>query len=164
MTIRKDNKKDRAYTASENVVPGSAVGRFLFSAKGFFLPVALMAVLLAVGSFHPSPPSAAQRITGLENIIKCPVCDNISIAQSDAAIASQLRASVAKWVREGKSNSWIENVVVAKFGSNELLLPQNNLVFVIPSLLIGLAGLLLFFYYRRHTKSYKKLLTEKESK
>ncbi len=164
MTKRRDNKKDGAYAVSKNAGLGSAVGGFFLSAKGFLLPVVLTAVLLAVGSFHPSPPSAAQRITGLENIIKCPVCDNISIAQSDAAIASQLRATVAKWVREGKSDSWIENAVVAKFGSNELLLPRNNLFFVVPAVLIGIAAVLLLFYYRRHTRSYKKLLTEKESK
>lgn len=137
----------------------SVLFQFLLSPKGFLVPVLLTAILLAVGSYHPSPPSAAGRITYLENVIKCPVCDDISIAQSDASIATQLRASVVKWVKEGRSNTWIENVVVDRFGTNELLVPRNNLVFIIPAVAIGVAAVLLLLYYRKRSKSYKDKLS-----
>jgi|GEM_PF-4534417 len=141
---------------------GSKAKAFFGSSAGFLLAGVLLAALLVMGSFHSSAPTAAERIDGLDNIIKCPVCADISIAQSNAQIAGQLRASVKKWVSEGKTNSWIESTVVAKFGSNELLEPQNSLIFIIPAAVIIVAFLVLLFYYFQRFKRYRNLSCDDE--
>ncbi|MCL5047997.1 MAG: cytochrome c-type biogenesis protein CcmH [Firmicutes bacterium] len=160
---RETNRTNRLTIEMSKHINISPVKTFYRSPTGFLLPVILLAVLLVIGSFHPSQPTKSQRINSLDNIIKCPVCADISIAQSDAQIAGQLRSSVRKWVDEGKTNSWIESAVVAKFGSNEILDPQNNLIFIIPAAVIIAALLILFTYYIRRFRSYKNLSLEEEA-
>jgi len=153
-------KQDRVPGVSASPISVFQIRVFLRSSLGFLLAGILLAALLVVGSFHSSAPTRAQRIEGLDNIIKCPVCADISIAQSNSQIAGQLRASVKNWVMEGKTNSWIESTVVAKFGSEELLDPQNNLVFIIPAAVIVIAFLVLLSYYFQRFRRYRNLSSD----
>lgn len=108
------------------------------SRSGFVLMAVAIVGLLGFGSFHPRPTTASQRIAGLESVIKCPACADISIAQSDAAVAGQLRASVTTWVDQGRTDSWIEDTLVARYGPNVLLKPRNIWLFVVPAIVVGL--------------------------
>ncbi len=103
----------------------------------------LVVVLLAVGSVHPPPASRAARIQSLDSIIKCPVCNDVSIAQSDAAVARALRAKVAELVDAGRSDAEIERYVVRQFGRAELLAPQSPLIWLLPVVIVGAAAALL---------------------
>ena len=99
--------------------------------------------LLAFGSIHAPPSSSAARVSYLDSIIKCPACDNISIAQSDIVQARELRDKVAQLVDKGWSNSAIESYVVGLYGSNELLTPAKSgltgAVWLLPVLATGIA-------------------------
>jgi len=92
----------------------------------------VVAVALALGSVHQAPETRARRIAYLDGIIKCPVCADVSIAQSDAQQAVNLRARVAALVRAGKSDAQVEQYVVARFGSTELLKPADPVVWILP--------------------------------
>jgi cytochrome c-type biogenesis protein CcmH len=116
------------------------------------LAVAAIAVL-AIGSYHPPASSAAARIQALDSVIKCPSCDNLSIAQSDASTAVALRAVVAADVNAGESNGQIENYVVARYGAAILLSPSDPAVWIIPIVgLCGGAAMLGAFLWRRRRR------------
>jgi cytochrome c-type biogenesis protein CcmH len=101
-------------------------------------------VLLALGSIHGTSSSARAREAYLDSVLKCPSCEDLSIAQSDAPSAVALRLRVARWVAEGWSDARVEQAVVASYGQSELLVPQsggvNTTLYVLPVAIIGLAA------------------------
>ncbi len=113
------------------------------------------AALLVVGSIHPPPTTAAGRIAHLDSVIKCPACEDLSLAQSDAPSAVTLRHEVASWVGKGWSDARVEQAVVARYGQAGLLLPQSSgaatALYVVPLALVGggAAGVGLFLWRRR---------------
>jgi cytochrome c-type biogenesis protein CcmH len=122
--------------------------------------VAVVAVVaLAVGSVHPAQANSAARIAHLDSLIKCPSCVDLSIAQSDAPIAVGLRAEVAAWVHAGLSDARIEQLVVARFGEQVLLVPSGSgaevLLWAVPLTVFGLAAMLLgaYLWKRRRLKA-----------
>lgn len=97
--------------------------------------VLLAAVVVAglwVGSVHPAATSDAARIARLDSVIKCPSCDDLSIAESNASTAVALRAVVAADVHAGESDAAIESYVVSRYGQSILLQPSDPLVWVLP--------------------------------
>ncbi len=129
----------------------------VFASRPAWVIVAVVVlVALGIGSVHPPQPSSSARIAHLDSVIKCPSCVDLSIAQSDAPIAVGLRAEVATWVHAGLSDARIEQLVVARFGEQELLVPSGSgvdaLLWVVPVALVGGAGVLLAVYLwrRRH--------------
>ena len=135
---------------------GRAILSVLSSRPGW-LTVALVAVVaLAVGSVHSDQPSSAARISHLDSLIKCPSCVDLSIAQSEAAIAVGLRAEVAAWVHQGLSDARIEQLVVARFGEQALLVPSGTgadlLLWAVPVSVLGAAGVLLAGYLWRRRR------------
>lgn len=107
----------------------------------------VLVVALAIGSVHPSAPTKAARIAGLEDVIKCPSCVDLSIRQSDAAAAIDLRTEVVRLVDQGRTDAAIERLVVAQYGSAELLAPPTSgfgaLVWVVPVGVLALSGVAL---------------------
>jgi len=111
---------------------------------------------LGIGSVHRPEPSTASRISHLDSAIKCPSCVDLSIAQSDAPIATALRTEVAAWVHEGLSDTRIEQLVVARFGESVLLVPAGSgadvLLWIVPIAVLGTASALLVFHLWRRRR------------
>jgi len=109
---------------------------------GWVLAGLVLVVALVIGSIHPAPPTRAARIAHLEDVLKCPSCVDLSIRQSGAAAALDLRAEVVRLVDAGKTNAQIERIAVAQYGSAELLVPPTSGLGTLEWLLpvIGLAG------------------------
>ncbi len=124
------------------------------------------ATLFAVGSVHGRPQPASQRIAYLESVIKCPNCDDLTIAQSSSTPATHLRQLVTTWVGEGRSDGWIEQQVVEHYGSQELLSPPASgldaLAWVLPlvAVLIAAGALTWFLLSRRRVAPAGDIGTE----
>jgi cytochrome c-type biogenesis protein CcmH len=109
---------------------------------------------LAIGSVHGAPASRSARISYLESVIKCPVCEDVSIAGSNAQQAANLRAKVVSLVDAGKTNAQVEQYVVGQFGTDELLRPRNALLWILPVAAGVIAvGALGSFFVRRGRQS-----------
>lgn len=130
--------------------PGRRVLAAMQGLPGWILIAVIAAATLAIGSVHPASSSAAARISRLDSIIKCPSCDNLSIAESNAATARTLRAVVAADVRAGESDAEIESYVVSRYGAAILLSPTNSVVWIVPIvvLVVSAGGLALFLVRR----------------
>ena len=101
------------------------------------LGVALV-VALVVGSglLSSSPPTAAQRASAIESVIRCPTCEDLSVAESSAPTAVTVRATVRQLIAEGRSDQQIEDYLSARYGSSIVLDPPASgwslLVWVLP--------------------------------
>ncbi|PSO18134.1 cytochrome c-type biogenesis protein [Bradyrhizobium sp. MOS003] len=121
-------------------------------------------MLLALPAAHavqpdeimPDPAKEA-RARELSRELRCMVCQNQSIDDSDAPLARDLRLLVRERIGAGDSNSQVLDFLVARYGEFVLLKPrferQTLLLWLLgPLLLIG-GGLALWLQIRRRARS-----------
>ena len=124
--------------------------------------VALM--LLALPAAHavqpdeimPDPAKEA-RARELSRELRCMVCQNQSIDDSDAPLAHDLRVLVRERLKAGDTDRQVLDFLVARYGEFVLLKPrferQNMLLWLLaPLLLIG-GGLALWLQIRRRSRN-----------
>jgi cytochrome c-type biogenesis protein CcmH len=87
----------------------------------------VVAATLVVGSIHSGAQGDAARIAHLDSIIKCPSCEDLSIAQSNAPTAIGLRSVVAADVHAGRSDAQVEQYAVSRYGPSVLLEPSGGI-------------------------------------
>lgn len=138
---------------SSPVAKRRPVTRLLSSRLAWGVLLVAAITLLVVGSISPSSNGTAARISRLDSVIKCPACEDLSIAQSDAPSSVTLRNEVSAWVHEGWSDARIEQAVVARYGPSGLLLPPASGVdaalYYIPLGAIAVAAAALGWYLWR---------------
>lgn len=105
-------------------------------------------------------PALAQRYDTLTNELRCPKCENETLASSGAVVAADIRQRIAGWLQQGESDQQIRDKLVARFGEYVLYKPRIEsrtwLLWGLPGLavLLGLCILaLLVLRYRRHQVS-----------
>jgi cytochrome c-type biogenesis protein CcmH len=95
----------------------------------------------------------AQRFASLTAEIRCVVCQNQSIAESNAPLANDLRGKVYLMVKEQQSAEEIKNYLVQRYGEFILLQPRFNsatfLLWSFPIFALGVAVFILFRLARR---------------
>jgi cytochrome c-type biogenesis protein CcmH len=67
------------------------------------------------------------RARALSKELRCMVCQNQSIDDSDAPLAKDLRVLVRERLKEGDSDTQVVDFLVARYGEFVLLKPQLNL-------------------------------------
>ncbi len=98
--------------------------------------VALVAVAAFAVALRPSGSSAAARIDHLETLVRCPSCDDLSVAVSNAESAIAVRHEIATKVRAGQSDNQILTSLEAVYGPSILLSPPTSglgaLLWIVP--------------------------------
>lgn len=144
------------YTGRKVARAGHAALSLLASRPAWMVVAVVALTALGIGSVHPQQVSSSARIAHLDSVIKCPSCVDLSIAQSDAPIAVGLRSEVAAWVQEGLSDRRIEQLVVARFGEQALLVPSGSgadvLLWVVPVAAVSTAAVVLAGYLWRRRR------------
>jgi cytochrome c-type biogenesis protein CcmH len=74
----------------------------------------------------PSTASTQSRIAHLETLVKCPACEDLSVAQSNATSSIAVRNDIALRVREGQSDNKILTSLEATYGTSILLSPSTS--------------------------------------
>jgi cytochrome c-type biogenesis protein CcmH/NrfF len=89
--------------------------------------------------------------------LRCPKCQNNSIADSNAMIAIDMRQKVYALLQEGKSSAEISDYMVARYGNfvtyDPPLTPLTLLLWVLPAVAIGYGGWAIFRRSRRQIRS-----------
>ncbi len=118
--------------------------------------VVVLGVTLAIGSGlgHGPPASLSSRAAALESSIRCPSCEDISVAQSEASSAIAARHQITKMLAAGDSDAVIEQSFVDRYGTSILLVPPSSglgaLVWVLPLVAVVLAvGSIGVLFWRR---------------
>lgn len=86
------------------------------------------AVTLAVVAMHgrDAQLSEAQQIQQIASGLHCPVCKDLSVADSPAPLAQQMRDEIAQRVRAGESADQIRASFVAAYGDSVLMTPPRR--------------------------------------
>ncbi|HUS96665.1 MAG TPA: cytochrome c-type biogenesis protein [Hyphomicrobiaceae bacterium] len=106
--------------------------------------------LSPAGAYQPDEvlkdPALEARARSLSAELRCLVCQNQSIDDSDAPLARDLRLLVRERLAKGATNAEVLDYVVARYGEFVLLRPRlgwhTMLLWLSPVLILGLAVLL----------------------
>ena len=94
--------------------------------------------------------SLEDRLYSLNRQLMCPICDGLTLEQSQANVAVEMREEIKKMVIKGMSDQDIKDFYVEKYGLYILADPPKKgfdaLVFIGP-LLFGLLGLIILYKY-----------------
>lgn len=111
---------------------------------------------LALGVDAPLPdPAAEARVQEIANSLRCLVCQNQTIAESDADLARDLRGIIREQIAEGADDGQIRGYLVSRYGEWILMRPpfnwRNALLWTAPALLL-LAGIAVIARNRRRAR------------
>jgi cytochrome c-type biogenesis protein CcmH len=165
----------------EHRVPGFAPGLRVPAFEGttgrvrrtIVLIVAAIGLVFATSAFAVEPdeilkdPALETRARSLSQSLRCMVCQNESIDESNAPLARDLRLLVRERIQMGDSDRQVREFLVARYGEFILLEPRLTartwLLWSIPlmALLAGVASMLLAF---RRRPSVPAPLTDEEKR
>ncbi len=100
-----------------------------------------------------SDPAKEARARHLSQELRCMVCQNQSIDDSEAPLARDLRLLVRERIASGDSDAQVIDFLVARYGEFVLLRPrferQTLLLWLVPPLILFGGGLVLWLQARR---------------
>src|SRR6187551_2388376 len=104
-----------------------------------------------------SDPAREARARDLSRELRCMVCQNQSIDDSDAPLARDLRLLVRERIAGGDSDNQVIDFLVPRYGEFVLLKPRLSphtlLLWLLPPLALAGGGLALWFYSRRRANA-----------
>jgi cytochrome c-type biogenesis protein CcmH len=128
------------------------------------LPVLLVIVLIVAAASlgvvarrgHARPISETDQVQQIAAGLHCPICKDLSVADSPAPLAQQMRAQIAQELRAGRSAGQIRAGFVAAYGDSVLMSPPRHglaaIAYILPVLIVAAAaviGALLLRRWRR---------------
>ncbi|MBY5397180.1 cytochrome c-type biogenesis protein CcmH [Rhizobium leguminosarum] len=121
--------------------------------------LAFALLLMAAPAFAVNPdevladPALEARARALSAELRCMVCQNQSIDDSNADLAKDLRLLVRERITDGDSDEAVLNYIVSRYGEFVLLKPRVSMKTVLlwgaPVLLVLAGGLSLLVFARR---------------
>ncbi|MBA3033985.1 MAG: cytochrome c-type biogenesis protein CcmH [Gammaproteobacteria bacterium] len=128
----------------------------------FATAVTLVALLLAnpVLAKEAAPlaedPAVEQRLIHISEELRCLVCQNESLAGSQAELAQDLRREVRELIKQGNSDQQVKDFLVSRYGDFVLYRPQLKpttwLLWGGPFVLLIVGLVVLVTYLRRRSK------------
>ena len=122
-----------------------------------FLTLTLLSAPMAAYAVQPdevmTDPAKESRARNLSRELRCMVCQNQSIDDSDAPLARDLRLLVRERIAAGDSDSKVLDFLVVRYGEFVLLNPRFNphtlLLWLLPPLALVGGGIALWMHQRR---------------
>lgn len=112
---------------------------------------AVATLMLALPLAAQDNPGSEDRAKALFHQLRCVVCQNQSIASSEAGVAQDLRQLVREQIGQGRSDAQIIDYLVDRYGEFVLLKPRfssHTLILWLSPVFIGLFGLFLMLRLR----------------
>ncbi|MFQ5916122.1 MAG: cytochrome c-type biogenesis protein CcmH [Nitrospinota bacterium] len=126
------------------------VGRRAYHGGAMSLGI-LMLAMFVVSSL--SAASLEEQVQQVAAELRCPVCQGLSVADSPAKMAEQMRGLVRERLEAGESPEAVKAYFVERYGEWILLTPKqegfNLLVWVLPFLGLGGGAVGVFLVLRR---------------
>jgi cytochrome c-type biogenesis protein CcmH len=145
-------------SSSTGAVVGAG-GKQRRTRAGVLLAVALIAAagaLLAAGLRGSPPPTSMQdRVRAVASGLRCPVCQDLSVADSPSALAREMRDRIATELEVGRSPDAIRQEFVRAYGDWILMSPPRHgvamVAWIIPALLFAVGLAIAIFSVARWT-------------
>jgi cytochrome c-type biogenesis protein CcmH len=116
---------------------------------GLVVVLALAVVLWPSGSQSP-----AARAHELETQLKCPECQGLSVADSQAPTSRAIRADIKRRIKAGQSDEEIRQAYIDNYGESILLSPQDPgvslLIWILPVVVVALGATGIVLVLRRN--------------
>lgn len=113
-------------------------------------------------------PALEARARDISSHLRCLVCQNESVDDSNAPLARDLRILVRERLKAGDTDRQVVDFLVARYGEFVLLKPRLNedtlLLWLAPLLIIVIAGGAISWRVRRHKHNKLIPLSEVEKK
>jgi len=113
----------------------------------------LKLILFCALAFAQEDPSLEKRVQALSHELRCLVCQNQTLADSNAPLAVDLRNQVREQLKSGKSERDVIDFLVARYGDFVLYRPPLKATTVLlwggPFILLAFGLFLLFLRLRR---------------
>jgi cytochrome c-type biogenesis protein CcmH len=120
----------------------------------------LVVALVVGGRGDGSPRTPEERVNAIAREVRCPTCQGLSAAESDAKAAQAVRDEIRRRVSQGQDDGAIRAYLVSRYGRDILLKPEASgvasLVWTIPVVagIAAVAGLVAaFLRWRRRTEA-----------
>ena len=134
--------------------------------RAILLALCLVAPAMAVGPDEILPdPMLEQRARDISAGLRCLVCQNQSIDDSDADLAKDLRVLVRERLLAGDSDEAVRQYVVDRYGEYVLLNPRlggHTLLLWVAAPVLLLAGLTTLFVIGRRRRAVDAGLSAQE--
>jgi cytochrome c-type biogenesis protein CcmH len=118
------------------------------------------AALLARGGGEPA--TVEDRAQAISAGLRCPVCQNLSVADSPSRLAGEMRAEVEGQLRAGRTDDEVRAFFVARYGEWVLLEPRSLLPFVIPVAAVALGVSAWLLVVRRRPRAERTEVSDAE--
>ena len=111
-------------------------------------------------------PKLEERARDISVNIRCLVCRNQSIDDSDADLAKDLRVIIRERLTKGDTNQQVEDYLVARYGEFVLLKPKMGLIWLLPFMLIAIGVIMVIIFVRKQKVEHltKEELSDDEEK
>lgn len=103
------------------------------------IAVALAALTLSLSRPPPGPDGLEERAEEVASGLRCPVCRNLSVADSPSPLAREMRSIIAERLRAGESPEAIRAYFADRYGEWILLRPKRRGLGWLPWVAPGLA-------------------------
>ncbi len=111
-------------------------------------------------------PQYEERYHSILNELRCLVCQNQTIAESDADLAKDLRVEVKKMLEEGATDSDIIDFMANRYGDfvlyKPLVKPKTYLLWFGPFAFLAVVLFILFVIVKKQKKTNNAQLTKEE--
>jgi cytochrome c-type biogenesis protein CcmH len=109
------------------------------------------AVALGIAGFGNRPTTMTERVDEVAETLRCPVCQNLSVADSTSRVAGEMRRSIAAQLRVGRSPDQIRSRFVMAYGEWILLSPRGPVAWIVPGAVVLAAAAVAAVALRRWT-------------
>ena len=145
------------------------------SARGkAFILISLLLALLAGPALAVQPdemmkdPALEARARALSSELRCLVCQNESIDDSEAPLARDIRVLIRERIGKGETNDAVRAYLVSRYGDFILLKPpfkpETLLLWLSPVLTLGLGVTAAYYARRRAPGATPSLSAEEEAR
>jgi len=122
--------------------------------------------IAAINIYQFDDPGKKERFYNLIDELRCTVCQNQTIAASNAGLAKDLRNKTYKMIQAGKTDDEIKQFMVERFTDFVLYKPPVNnntlLLWIGPAILMMIAFVFLIINIRNRTTATTDNINEQE--
>lgn len=129
--------------------------------KIFLIFLCFMTSSFAAEDYYSfSSEDQQKNFSALTSELRCLVCQNQNIAESNAPLAADLRGQIYQQIRNGKSKQEIIDYLIARYGHFILYRPPVNagtlLLWIGPFFLLLISMIYLIYYLRKNKNDFVK--------
>ncbi len=123
-------------------------------------------VFAAIDAYEFQNPAQEQRFRALTTELRCPKCQNQTIADSNAPLSQDLRQRVYEMIQAGRSDQEIKDFMITRYGDfityRPPFRPATWILWLGPVVLLLLAALGLWLWLRQLERQPAPELSEAE--